>query len=527
MAQNGSTRPAGNADSLQRQRKAAQRRRKEIRRKRRRNRRILISLIFLIIVVAAFLLIRHLNGSESVSTETELDYMDLADYDEEENYSGDPVAYLLFGGDASVSLDQVTDATQSDGNIDFTDAFSGIADLVSSADYACADFESNILGSRPYGGDPYYNAPAEFAGAIAALGFDLVSTANTVMLNNGIEGMISTLEYLDQARLHTVGAYASQEDRETDGGAYIRKIHGITFAFLAYSKGTDSVTMPSGCEYAMNTLYEDYSEYWEDLREDQIAEDVDAARDAGAEVVIALVHWGSEYGRSVTASQEEAAEYLVECGVDVVIGSHSHTVQEMGYVTVDMADGTKNRGFVAYGVGNLMGDPEKSSAQTAVLVGLEFTRQTNGSVTITNAEYIPIYESIEKVVGSSEKHYYLVDVYSKLAELKRSDKLTSTEATLYNNLLTAIEDVHEYAGEELDRGPADEDLRIVNQAIADGAISSSEIAQLKDEEATWAATANDIIDGNKTDDEEEDELAEQAAAAEAAEDAEPIETYGD
>lgn len=116
--------------------------------------------------------------------------------------------------------------------------------------------------------------------------------------------MISTKNNLTGAKLRSVGTYLSQQERDENGGAYIRNIHKIRFAFLSYTKGTDSVTMPQGCEYALNTLYSDYADYWTDLKSSQIRKDVQAARDAGAEVIIALVHWGSEYGPDPAGAPE-------------------------------------------------------------------------------------------------------------------------------------------------------------------------------------------------------------------------------
>ena len=66
------------------------------------------------------------------------------------------------------------------------------------------------------------------------------------------------------------------------------------------------------------------------LNSTQIRQDVQAAKDAGADVIVALVHWGSEYGRSISEPQQEAADLLMKNGVDVIIGTHSHLVGEYG-----------------------------------------------------------------------------------------------------------------------------------------------------------------------------------------------------
>ena len=463
------------------QRRARERRRQELLRRRRRHRRTLIGIVLLLVIAVAFFLIKSLNGTSDAATDAGLDEMDMEDLDdeaEEKLYDGPPVATIAFVGDISASADQVRAVTKNDGTYDFSVPFADVADYFSADNvaYAVGNFESTIVDGLNFGGEPYYNAPVQLAGSLRSLGFRLMSTANTYALNNGIEGLASTKRYLTEAKLRSVGTYLSQEDRDKDGGAYIRSIHKIKFAFLSYTKGTDSVTMPQGCEYALNTLYNDYSDYWTDLKSAQIREDVQAAKDAGAEVIVALVHWGSEYGRSVRDSQEEVTELMLSSGVDVIIGTHSHLVSEMGFREVEMADGTTKNCFVAYGLGDFYTDPEQPEAQQSLILNLEFSKDDDGDVSITGASYVPIYMNITEENG--KRQFAILDVYKNLADLKRTT-MDSTQAELFNNLLDTVDELHSYAGEELDAGPAAEDQRVVAKAIEEGPVSSSEIRDLK------------------------------------------------
>lgn len=463
------------------QRRVRQKRRQEQLDRRLSRRRTLLSILLLLIVVVSFLTIRAVNGNMNQLSEVELDDMELDQDDEAEEalYKGPPVATIAFVGDISVSADQVAAATQADGTYDFTLPMSDVKDYLENAAYAVGNFETNMVEGLAYGGEPYYNAPVELAGSLRALGFRLMSTANTYALNNGIEGVISTKNNLIGAKLRSVGTYLSQQERDENGGAYIRNIHKIRFAFLSYTKGTDSVTMPQGCEYALNTLYSDYADYWTDLKSSQIRKDVQAARDAGAEVIIALVHWGSEYGRTLREPQKEAAELLLDSGVDVIIGTHSHLVGEMGFQEVEQADGTLKNCFVAYGLGDFYTDPAQENGQQSAILNLEFSRENDGSVSITKAEYVPIYMYISETGG--KRQFMVLDVYKNLASLKRST-MTADESELYNALLDTVDTLHNYAGEEMDAGPAEADQRIINRVLEDGPISDGTIQALRDEE---------------------------------------------
>lgn len=472
------------------QRKERLQRKRELLKRRRRNRRLLAAFLVLLLIFGGYYLIRILNNTSGNATDAGLDPVDMGvdEEAEEKSYVGPAVATIAFAGDISTSKDQVAAVTRSDGTYDFSQVFRDVEELIQGADYAVADFETTMIDDTNYGVEPYYNSPVQLAGTLRSLGFRLVSTANTYMLNNGIDGLTSTKNYLQQANLKTVGTYLSQEERDENGGAYIRNLHGIRFAFLSYTKGTDSVTMPEGCEYALNTLYSDYSEYWTDLKSSQIRSDIQAAKDAGAEVIVALVHWGSEYGRSVTEQQEKVKDLLLSNGVDVIVGTHSHVVNQMGFEDVELSDGTKKRCFVAYGLGDFYTDPEQEKGQTSVILNLTFSKSEDGAVSIAEANYTPIYQNITEENG--KKQFVVLDVYKNIASIYRGDTVTSQQAVLYNNLLDAVDTLHNYAGEDLDRGPEDEDLRVVRQALESGGYSNASIRRMKKEEAAAAKEEN-------------------------------------
>jgi poly-gamma-glutamate synthesis protein (capsule biosynthesis protein) len=79
-------------------------------------------------------------------------------------------------------------------------------------------------------------------------------------------------------------------------------VRGRTIAFV----GFNSVSNPLNFEEASTTLA--------------------TARQA-ANLVIAYVHWGVEYHDRPTRDQENEARWLIDHGVDVVIGAHPHWTQ--------------------------------------------------------------------------------------------------------------------------------------------------------------------------------------------------------
>ena len=66
-----------------------------------------------------------------------------------------------------------------------------------------------------------------------------------------------------------------------------------------------------------------------------------------ANFVVCLVHWGIENSENITDEQRELARWLIDHGVDLVVGSHPHCVQSL-----DFYHGCP----IAYSLGNLVFD---------------------------------------------------------------------------------------------------------------------------------------------------------------------------
>jgi hypothetical protein len=155
---------------------------------------------------------------------------------------------------------------------------------------------------------------------------------------------------------------------------------------------------------------------------------------------------------------------------------------------------------VAYGIGDFYTDPEKESAQTSLILNLTFSKNSDGNVSM-EAAYVPIYQNITEVNG--KRHFEVLDVYENIASLYRTESMSSQQAQLYNKLLDAVDTLHAYAGEDLDAGPQDADLRIVQKALEEGEISSEEIKALQKEEQKAEKKAKAAIATAKSEDGED------------------------
>jgi len=211
-----------------------------------------------------------------------------------------------------------------------------IAAQLTAADLAVCHLEVTL--ARP--GDPLstyprFRAPRQLAANLAAAGFDGCSVASNHALDFGEPGVVATLEALDEAGLQHAGTARSPEE---DTRPALYEAGGIQVAQLSYAYGFNGLTRPAGKEWLVDQIDPAL-----------ILADAQAARTAGAELVVVSLHWGSEYKQEVVAAQQEVADALaaVPGAVDLVVGSHAHVVQPISKV---------GEMWVVWGMGNLLSD---------------------------------------------------------------------------------------------------------------------------------------------------------------------------
>ncbi len=289
------------------------------------------------------------------------------------------VIHLAAAGDLNV-----TEAVVASGGAgyDYTAALIDVAHILAQADVATVNFEGNLCG-EPYGTD--HNAPQALADALASAGVDLVQLANSYSIYKGMEGLVSTINGIKLAGMEPLGVYATAADAAKGKGYSIRTVQGVKIAFVAFTKGMDSMALPAGNEGCVNLLYTDYSSDYQNVDTAGISAVLDAAAKEKPDITVALLHWGSEFNDTVSATQEQICTLMQSKGVDAIIGTHSHYVQKMVY---DEAAGT----FVAYSLGDFFGDAPRSGSEYSVVLDLEITKDNQtGKAKITGYSYTPIF----------------------------------------------------------------------------------------------------------------------------------------
>lgn len=296
------------------------------------------------------------------------------------------VIHIKAAGDLNITNAVVESGLAATG-YDFTRAFMDVAPVLADADLTVMNFEGNVCG-EPYGTERA-SAPREILQGLRSAGVDLVQTANSYSIFNGLIGMTSTLRAVEEAGLQGVGAFASDADYRKSGGYTIVEIQGVKVAFVAFTKGLGGMGLPSGSENLVNLLYEDYDSTYRTIAKDAITKTLDRVNAQKPDIVIALLHWGSEYNDVISDSQKSIVTLLQKKGVDVILGTHPHLVQQVEY---DPLTGK----FVAYSLGDFFGDAVRGGSNYSIIVDLEITKDTDtGSTRVTDWSYTPIYTLTE------------------------------------------------------------------------------------------------------------------------------------
>lgn len=323
------------------------------------------------------------------------------------------------------------------GTYDFSPIFEYVEEYVQNATISIGNFECPMAGpEKGYSGYPCFNTPEALATDLAELGVDLVSTGTNHSLDKGFDGLCSTLNYLDQAGIKHVGTSRTQEEQNT---ICFVNLNGIKGAVLCGTYGTNGIPLPSGKEFCVDLLDKNL-----------ISSHIASAKAEGAEIIIFCMHNGIEYQTKENSNQTSWAEWLIESGVDIVLGCHPHVLQPMRMMNVTNENGEEKTGLVIFSQGNFYSSQTKPNTRNTALFEIEIKKDgATGEVSIKKATYIPLYlYDYKKDTGNIHNRYKLLDL-EKIIKSYESGEDTWSEK-FYNLALTETERIYNTIGPEID-----------------------------------------------------------------------------
>ena len=297
----------------------------------------------------------------------------------------DSTARVIMVGDMLMH-DGVINSGNSGEGYNFDHLFTNILSDVRSADIAIVNQEVIIAGAE-YGisGYPRFNAPLELADSLVDAGFNVIASASNHTLDKGKDAMLFSLanwqsKYPD---ISVVGMHDSSGDSEE---ITVRDVNGIRFALLNYTYGLNAFG---------NTFLQQDPYLVDILEEARVRADIARAKDI-ADITIILVHWGTEYTHTPSQVQRNWANIFLECGVDLVLGTHPHVIQPIEWL--EREDGHKM--LVYWSLGNFVNCTSgRGTGRGARMLGamsdVIFIKDKNGATTIQSAVAHPLITHID------------------------------------------------------------------------------------------------------------------------------------
>jgi poly-gamma-glutamate synthesis protein (capsule biosynthesis protein) len=294
--------------------------------------------------------------------------------------TGEDKISILFIGDIMGHDEQIWSAENRETHLfNYDDVFKYIKPVISSADIAIANFEVTLAGP-PYTGYPQFSSPADLAVACKNAGIDYLVTANNHAADRGKKGITGTINKLDSIGIPHTGTFLNSACRDSLSPLIIHK-NGTSIAVLNYTFSTNGIIVPEPVVVNM-------------LDKELITRDIKKAKDIKADLIILFLHWGTEYDTIPSKSQTDLVRYFQSLGVDMVIGSHPHVLQNMTRIKNEVS-GIED--VVVYSLGNFVSNQRKPKTDGGAMVKVELTRKGE-KYAITNAGYYLtwVYTPIEK-----------------------------------------------------------------------------------------------------------------------------------
>lgn len=286
----------------------------------------------------------------------------------------DSSIHIRVVGDIMCHDRQLRASIQEDGSYIMDGWFDDIKPSLAKADLLIGNLETSFAGGEEgYSGFPKFNTPDVMADLLLDAGFDVLTLANNHINDYRAPGIERTLAVLESRGIKNTGAYA---DRAAYDQLLIVQAKDIRVGVLAYSATFNS------------TPKKDY--HVRALSREQVAKDVAAIKAQGADIVLAMVHWGSEYEESPGSTQRKQAQMLVDEGIDAIFGSHPHVVQKAEYLTAQAADGTQKKVLVAYSMGNFMSNQQNRPCDMGIIFDIEVHKEgATGIAQVVSGGYVP------------------------------------------------------------------------------------------------------------------------------------------
>ncbi len=238
--------------------------------------------------------------------------------------------------------------------------FQNVRSVLGDDDLSVVNLEGTLTTQTARQDKTYaFKGNPDYVKILAGSSVEAANTANNHSYDYGDLSHVDTVETLDEAGIAAFGF-------ETAALVEVKGIQVGLAGIYALDAYEDAQTMTRRC--------------------------IDALQDAGAQIIIASYHWGTEQEYTPSEEQVSLAHLAIDCGADLVIGHHPHVLEGI----------EKYKGkYIAYSLGNFcFGGNSNPGDKDTMILQETFTVQTDGTVDVSQVEVLPC--SLSSTAGQND-----------------------------------------------------------------------------------------------------------------------------
>ena len=355
---------------------------------------LLCSAVVLVLLVLVIFQIDHTLISRPQKEAAQLEEQQT---EEETNTPEISTASVIAVGD-NLFFQSLYQSGQYDSGIwNYDHIYTHIQSQVQAADVAMIDQETVFTTDHDaVSSSPSFATPTEVGDAIVKAGFNVVESATEHIDDYGYDYLKQTLDFWSSTYpdVPVLGIHSTQEDADT---VKVKEVNGIKIAFLDYTYGTNNSGAGEGNEYMID-IFDKY----------RITTMIQKARQV-SDCIIFVAHWGTADETMPTEYEKQWTTFLMQQGVNVIIGGHPHVLQPYGQLSDDQGNSTT----VFYSLGNFVSTQETLSELLEGMASFTIQKTTlNGetSIQILSPEVKPMVMHYN--YESGEYGPYMLDDYT-------------------------------------------------------------------------------------------------------------------
>ena len=266
------------------------------------------------------------------------------------------------------------------GNRNYLPIYEETLKYTNGADLSYINFETLCAGDAfGLSGYPNFNGPTEMMDTLRQAGFNWFSTSSNHSYDRQTEGLMAEMNYINE-NLPGIAYTGTSLTEEASNTPKVVDINGIKVGLESFTYGLNGYTLPEGEEWLVNQFLTPDGQINYDLMKKKL----DALK-AVSDVQIVTMHWGDEYQTVPSELQKEAARFLNEQGVEVVIGTHPPVIQP-----AELLSTPEQETLIYYSLGNFVSAQDAFERMIGGMADFDLNYDfTTGKTTFSNVKFIP------------------------------------------------------------------------------------------------------------------------------------------